>query len=1199
MDIVQNQLEASQVLEVNQKCPTHLNKDIEWIRLGVDNDPCVLKCSKCLDKKAGFVDYIYIEDLIESRDDFTFEGWPLQNEPQILQKIKEIASRVSEVDEIKNKIRNAFKNIRMKIDSQLEEKQEEMFKFIDHQKDLLKEYNKICQKEKLIDIVRNMHQNFEKSNQMLIEIIKENNKNQDVNKQVFLNYIQDFNEIIKLDVNAYTKIENNLCEAIKNQNWQIKILDKTEKNICKGFGNQNQQQQIDAPQQEIINRNYVIKVNGLECLSQCVNKKIVDFDFRKSQIDQDQFQNIFSQLEKCQDIRYLNLNLSQLSLNLFQDNIIFEETTFDYDECYIFWLSISNNIQNIFLNLPNIAELELDLSFNAIHSDVLNQILSALQNCKKITKLNLNLQNIKFPQSHLNQETFGTAEVAQLEKMLKKLTKITQLRLNLSSNNLRNKEFMIIARALKAFKHFDILNLNFSHNQIENAGLLEINDVLLNCENIGYLDLNLSFNQCSQAVSDQIVQKLLLYHNIQNSQINIEQGSQSYMPYQTNSSISQNHNISHSQLKLYFPQNNPIRYQNYDINQRLFVVQCLKLNNQLQWNLFRYTLPNPKRIIKLQKNNQLNLNLQNIKFPQYHLHLVAFGTAELAQLGKMLKQLTKITQLRLNLSSNNLRNKEFMIIARALKTFQHFDILNLNFSFNKCSDSVSNTIEQQLRCYENIKRSKTNIDQIILDEDPDFLSLQPKTQFTNQSNFPIKFYEYQIPKFIIPEQIMDDTILLKKICLVGYYCAGKDCILGRLQKIGFLSETKATIGTEYSNIIFALKNGQKINLQIQNASGNKKYQEIVYKYTRGTSGFVFCFDITEKKSFEELKEELPKIKEYGVPILILGNKIDLYERRQVDTQLVIDLANQNNLALAICSAKTGENIQEPFDNLAEEIFRRHVIEKQKKNNNNNRNQKTNGDFGLAHQIKDPLKENTISSLNGNLNYKSPEVYKEEKPYTLKVDVFSIGAVILQCLLEGKLKVHQFISLKSQLLVKVIPDIKTHPNYDFIEKIISCMINFKKEERLEPLKLIQKLNSIYMQKIDVKCLNELVLPKKQEFSQPKVKKSVSSVKQTSYIHEQQTKIQNFESMQYQQVQQLPVFYKTYSQPNFSLNNFLPPNPNQGRIYKIKKITAITPIYYNFDQQNQMYGQMTSAPYTPQNQQYSKPPQKKYPDDYYDY
>ncbi|KAL4506148.1 hypothetical protein ABPG73_016882 [Tetrahymena malaccensis] len=589
MDIVQNQLEASQVLEVNQKCPTHLNKDIEWIRLGVDNDPCVLKCSKCLDKKAGFVDYIYIEDLIESRDDFTFEGWPLQNEPQILQKIKEIASRVSEVDEIKNKIRNAFKNIRMKIDSQLEEKQEEMFKFIDHQKDLLKEYNKICQKEKLIDIVRNMHQNFEKSNQMLIEIIKENNKNQDVNKQVFLNYIQDFNEIIKLDVNAYTKIENNLCEAIKNQNWQIKILDKTEKNICKGFGNQNQQQQIDAPQQEIINRNYVIKVNGLECLSQCVNKKIVDFDFR-----------------------------------------------------------------NIAIN---------------IH---------------------------------------------------------------------------------------------------------------------GY-----------------------------------------------------------SQIPPYIPQ---LTFK--EVNEESF---------------------------------------------------------------------------------------------KAL---------------------------------------------VILDEDPDFLSLQPKTQFTNQSNFPIKFYEYQIPKFIIPEQIMDDTILLKKICLVGYYCAGKDCILGRLQKIGFLSETKATIGTEYSNIIFALKNGQKINLQIQNASGNKKYQEIVYKYTRGTSGFVFCFDITEKKSFEELKEELPKIKEYGVPILILGNKIDLYERRQVDTQLVIDLANQNNLALAICSAKTGENIQEPFDNLAEEIFRRHVIEQFSKINSSGQlqNQQQQQEIKkeqqqqqeLKNEWQQKLKKEYQLELKNNIQLQKKNISKNQK-----------------------------------------------------------------------------------------------------------------------------------------------------------------------------------------------------------------------------
>ncbi|KAL4478412.1 hypothetical protein ABPG74_006647, partial [Tetrahymena malaccensis] len=279
MDKDQNQLKASQQLETNYKCPIHLKKDVEWIKLTEDSDQCVLKCNKCLDKKAGFVDYIYIEDLLESSDDFIFEGWPLQNQPEILQKIKEIASRVSEVDEIKNQIRNTFKNLRMKIDAQLEEKQEEMFKFIDRQKDLLKEYNKICQKEKLIDIVRNMHQNFEKSNQMLLEIIKENNKNQVVNQRVFKNYIQNFNKIFEFDINAYTKIENNLCEAINNQNWQLKTLSKMEKNTSKELGNENNQQQMLVPQKRIRNRNGVFKVKCLDSLSQCVNLDKLEIDF--------------------------------------------------------------------------------------------------------------------------------------------------------------------------------------------------------------------------------------------------------------------------------------------------------------------------------------------------------------------------------------------------------------------------------------------------------------------------------------------------------------------------------------------------------------------------------------------------------------------------------------------------------------------------------------------------------------------------------------------------------------------------------------------------------------------------------------------------------------------------------------------------------------------------------------------------------
>ncbi|KAL4475805.1 hypothetical protein ABPG72_011366 [Tetrahymena utriculariae] len=253
------------------------------------------------------------------------------------------------------------------------------------------------------------------------------------------------------------------------------------------------------------------------------------------------------------------------------------------------------------------------------------------------------------------------------------------------------------------------------------------------------------------------------------------------------------------------------------------------------------------------------------------------------------------------------------------------------------------------------------------------------------------------------------------------------------------------------------------------------------------------------------------------------------------------------------------------------------------------------DFGLSKLIKNPSLEKTISSLAGNLIYMSPEVSNGVKPYTLKADVFSIGIVILQCMLGAQLKPEQIIFLKASLLVNVIPDIQSHPNYEFIDKIISYMVNFNKDQRLEPLRLIQKLKSF--QKVDESCLNQLVLPKKQEFSQTNLKKSAFQQKQTNQNHQKQCNFQNVDHIQYQQEQQLPILYKNYSLQNLNyLNSVLPQNGNSRRIIKIQKITTITPLYQDFVQQNYFNGQIYYMPpqhNTPQYQEYSKPPFSKYP------
>jgi GTPase SAR1 family protein len=82
------------------------------------------------------------------------------------------------------------------------------------------------------------------------------------------------------------------------------------------------------------------------------------------------------------------------------------------------------------------------------------------------------------------------------------------------------------------------------------------------------------------------------------------------------------------------------------------------------------------------------------------------------------------------------------------------------------------------------------------------------------------------------------------------------------------------------------------------------------------------FDITNKGSFEkmkilieELKKNLPDIK-----MIILENKIDLEDEREVSRELIEEYQNSTNIEIIKTSSKTGEGIEEAFIALVKELF---------------------------------------------------------------------------------------------------------------------------------------------------------------------------------------------------------------------------------------------------------------------------------------
>jgi len=84
------------------------------------------------------------------------------------------------------------------------------------------------------------------------------------------------------------------------------------------------------------------------------------------------------------------------------------------------------------------------------------------------------------------------------------------------------------------------------------------------------------------------------------------------------------------------------------------------------------------------------------------------------------------------------------------------------------------------------------------------------------------------------------------------------------------------------------------------------------------------FDLTRRITFEQLPKWIALVKEnLSVPIILMGNKADLNELREVDREDAIKFAEDTRLSSYIeTSAKTGENVERAFEILAKEMYKR-------------------------------------------------------------------------------------------------------------------------------------------------------------------------------------------------------------------------------------------------------------------------------------
>ncbi|XP_074901613.1 ras-related protein Rab-8B isoform X2 [Buteo buteo] len=163
---------------------------------------------------------------------------------------------------------------------------------------------------------------------------------------------------------------------------------------------------------------------------------------------------------------------------------------------------------------------------------------------------------------------------------------------------------------------------------------------------------------------------------------------------------------------------------------------------------------------------------------------------------------------------------------------------------------------------------------------------------------------------------------LFKLLLIGDSGVGKTCLLFRFSEDAFNTTFISTIGIDFKIRTIEL-DGKKIKLQIWDTAGQERFRTITTAYYRGAMGIMLVYDITNEKSFDNIKNWIRNIEEHAssdVERMILGNKCDMNEKRQVSKEKGEKLAIDYGIKFLETSAKSSINVEEAFFTLARDIM---------------------------------------------------------------------------------------------------------------------------------------------------------------------------------------------------------------------------------------------------------------------------------------
>ena len=174
----------------------------------------------------------------------------------------------------------------------------------------------------------------------------------------------------------------------------------------------------------------------------------------------------------------------------------------------------------------------------------------------------------------------------------------------------------------------------------------------------------------------------------------------------------------------------------------------------------------------------------------------------------------------------------------------------------------------------------------------------------------------------------EDEQIIFKIITLGNSGVGKTSIIKRYVFNQFDQSAISSIGVIFSfkDVLIGGDENKKVKLKLIDTAGEEKYRSLSKTYYKNAEAVLFVFALNNEESFTEITDWLKTFKENSntieIPKYLIGNKSDL--ERVIDNEKIEECSQSNNLKYIETSAKDNQNIDDLFNEIANNLYESYI-----------------------------------------------------------------------------------------------------------------------------------------------------------------------------------------------------------------------------------------------------------------------------------